>query len=83
MNQRYRNQLPENFIVIGEFYATNQICWCQNSGNVYFWDHEYSQPDQAFYLVKEDIDVFLKSLSVSQENPPLDLEGIISIKLDF
>jgi len=69
----YEEQLPELLVPIGDSSGGNLIC-LDNSGAVYFWDHESSEGENGTNRIADSFDEFFYRLETEQDMG--DSEGI-------
>ncbi|MGL5680457.1 MAG: SMI1/KNR4 family protein [Plesiomonas shigelloides] len=62
INNIYKGQVPDDFIVIGGSVGGNQICISRSSGDVYFWFHEAEFDDECMFEISKCIDDFIYGL---------------------
>ena len=61
-NQMYHDQIPAEYVVIGESVGGNQICLSKQNEKVYFWHHEALTDDTSLFEIAADINSFILSL---------------------
>ncbi|WP_421849475.1 SMI1/KNR4 family protein [Marinomonas sp.] len=61
-NKMYKDQIPEDCVVIGESIGGSQICLSRSSGKVYFWFHEAEFDDSSLFEISPVVDDFIKRL---------------------
>lgn len=61
-NRMYKEQIPEDCVVIGESIGGSQICLSRSSGKVYFWFHEAEFEDNSLFEIAPIVDDFIKGL---------------------
>ena len=61
-NKMYKEQIPDDFVVIGESIGGSQMCISRRSGKIYFWFHEAEFEDNSLFEIAESVDDFIKGL---------------------
>ncbi|MFA1794448.1 MULTISPECIES: SMI1/KNR4 family protein [Bacillus] len=86
MTVTYEEQMPDWIIPIADGDGGDQICLGvkgEETGKVYFWDHELTNGVKDTFLVANSFSDFIQSLFIEEVSDEDDEDdGILSIELD-